>query len=481
MALRNSTSWAESRLHSLNSLRHKITKRIITMVDKRPLTSFFVVLAALFLIIAIGSFLRKPKTAGLSTEPPPKAVQVYNIGAAPKITVNAQIEKSGIVKITAQTPGIVSQLNVAVGQQVTRGTNLLSLASNYAGTNPAIIQSQIASLQYKNVQDTYQTQKDLIGKQRELADKNRENTDKLRDITSQALGETRGIISYNDSVISQLQDLLTAQTPGTQTYISTEEQISQFKSANNQLRQALRNSEFQVSTDNAPNKISEIQTDIAKKQLDLQEKSLALSLETSRLQAALASVNAENFHPTSPFAGTVERVHVVISQSVLPGTVLVTIAGADKTATAQAFVPRSIATNISKLTPATLHMDSETADLLPIYISQEATEGQLYSVVFAIPEDFQNNTTDRSIITVDLPLDTTYGARVDPLIPIDAVHQTQDEAFVFVVKDQSAEAKKVHLGEVQGNYIQIIKGLNTNDKVIINRNIIAGDKVEVKN
>lgn len=445
------------------------------------MTSFFVVLAALFLVIAVGSFLRKPKIAQEQIKPQPKTVQVYNIGAAPKITVNAQIEKSGIVKITAQTSGIVSNINVTVGQQVSRGTNLISLASNYAGSNPAAIQSQIASLQYKNAQDTYQTQKDVIGKQRELADKNRENADKLRDITSQSLGETKDVISYNDSVISQLQTLLTTQTPGTQTYITTEEQISQFRSANNQLRQALRNSEYQSSTDNAPNKVSEIQTDVAKKQLDVQEKSLALSLEVSRLQAALAAVSAENFHPTSPFAGTVQRVHVQVGQTVVPGTVLVTIAGTDKTSTAQAFVPRDVAINVSRLTAATVHMGKDTIDLLPTFVSTEATEGQLYSIVFAIPEESQNNATDRSIITVDLPLDTTYGSQVDPLIPIDAVHQTQDEAFVFVVKDQTAEAKKIKLGQIQGNYIQIIEGLDSNDKVIISRNIIAGDKIEVQN
>lgn len=453
---------------------------IVRIVDRRPITSFLVVLGILILLIVTGSFLRKPQIKEQTVTAPAKQITVYNIGTAPKIAVSASVEKSGIVKITAQTPAIVANINVTVGQQVVKGSNLMSLASNYTGSNPAAVQAQIAQTQYKNVKDTFNDQKDLIQKQRELADKNRENADKIRDITNQSLGETRSLLSLNDSIIASLQLNLQSQTPGSAAYVATWQQISQFQTATNQIKQGLRTAEFQAGSDNTPSKIADLQTDIAKRQLDLQEKSLALTLETSRLQAALAAVTAESYHPTAPFAGTVERVHVVVGQTVTPGTVLVTITGNSQSATLTAFVPLTIAKSVSLLNPATIHVRDNNFELTPIYISQEATEGQLYSVVFAIPNEVELTLTDKSTIIIDLALDTAYPSGVNPYVPIDSVHQTQEEAFVFVEQNGEAVSKKVELGAVEGSYIQVVNGLETNDRVIINRNVIAGDRVEVK-
>ncbi|MBI3342459.1 HlyD family efflux transporter periplasmic adaptor subunit [Candidatus Curtissbacteria bacterium] len=272
-----------------------------------------------------------------------------------------------------------------------------------------------------------------------------------------------------------------SQTPGSSIYIGTQAQISQFQGINNQLKSGLRNAEYQASGDNPPAQLAQLQSDIAQKQLDLQDKALELTKETSALQLKLAQVNEANYFPVSPFEGVVERVNVEVGQSVSPGTVLATITGTDKTATAQAFVPLTIARQISKLTTSTLHLPGGTVDLYPTYVSEEATEGQLYSVLFAIPAEFENNTTDRSFITIELPIDQDTTNTADPFVPIDSVHQTQDEAFVFVIADKKAAAKKVTLGEVQGSYIQVLNGLAQNDQIILSRNVIAGDKVETKN
>lgn len=469
----------------LNRSKNKVSpvktayQKTTSLVDRNPLRSFFIVLALLLAVIITGNFLRRPKIADQIVAPPAKEVQVYNIGTAPKITVQAQIEKSGIVKITAQTPGIVSSVNVEAGQEVSQGAPILTLSSNYSGSNPLSIARQLAGAQYKNLKDTFDSQKDLIAKQRELADKNKQNSEKLRDITDLSLGETRDLISLNDSIIANLQTQLQGQAPQSQAYIQTQQQISQFQSANNQIRQGLRNAEYQTNKDNQPTKILELQTDIAKRQLDLQEKSLDLAKLTSTLQLQLARVNEANYFPVSPFEGVVQRVHVQVGQTVKPGTVLATIAGSDRTATAQAFVPVNIARNISPIIPSVLHFAGETLDATPTYVSQEATEGQLYSIVFAIPQNLQPETTDKSYITIDIPLESAYSLKTDPFVPIDSVHQTQDEAFIYVVKNGKAQSRKVTLGTVQGDFIQVITGLQENDKVIVNRNILSGDRVKI--
>ena len=114
----------------------KLLKRCGEIIDRRPLTSFFVVLAVIFLLIVVGSFLRKPKQEATIAKQV-KEVATYSIGSAPTINVQAQIEKSGVIKVEAQTPGIVSLINVTEGQKVTKGTVLVGLSSNYQGGNAA--------------------------------------------------------------------------------------------------------------------------------------------------------------------------------------------------------------------------------------------------------------------------------------------------------------------------------------------------------
>lgn len=270
-----------SRVKNLGSKPKKTitrsTKRVLVFVDNRPLTSFFVVLALLLAVIVIGNFLRKPQSQDEAVAAQVKEVQVFNIGQAPKVTVQAQIEKSGIVKITAQTPAIVSSVNVQTGDKVHKGTSLVNLSSNYSGSNPLSVARQIAAVQLKNIKETLPAQKELINKQKEVADKNKENFEKLRDITKQSIDETKSVISLNDEIISDLNDQLQTQTPGSSAYIATQSQISGFQSANNQLRQGLRNSEYQTNTDNPPTKMNDLANDIAKRQLDLQAKSFAKS------------------------------------------------------------------------------------------------------------------------------------------------------------------------------------------------------------
>ena len=95
----------------------KIYKRINKLIEKRPLGSFFAIMAVLFVLIVIGNFLGKPKVTEQKAKEP-IIVKTYSIGSAPRITVPAQIEKEGVIQIEAQTPGIVYKINVKDGQSV---------------------------------------------------------------------------------------------------------------------------------------------------------------------------------------------------------------------------------------------------------------------------------------------------------------------------------------------------------------------------
>jgi multidrug efflux pump subunit AcrA (membrane-fusion protein) len=150
-------------------------KKISLFIQKKPYTSFFGVLGIFLILMIIGNlvFSIRPETQLKNTAP--KLVAVYKLGKAPTVTFQGKVEKSGVIKIVAQTPGIVSQINVSQGQWVNARTNILSLSSNYQGGNSLSIARQITQKQYENTKDTYSTQGDIIGRQKDIANKNHDN------------------------------------------------------------------------------------------------------------------------------------------------------------------------------------------------------------------------------------------------------------------------------------------------------------------
>jgi biotin carboxyl carrier protein len=463
-----------------------VVKRIPPFIDRRPLLSFFSVLGILLLLIVAGNFIRRPQQEAAKPKPPVKTVTVYRIGTAPKIRVQAQVEKSGVVTITSLTSGVVQNIGYQPGQQVVKGNTLVSLSTNYQGGNALAVQKQIAYKQYQSASLTYNKQKEIIAKQKELAEATDTNAEKLREITRQSIGETQDLIDLNDDILSTLQknlDQYNATNSGgmnDQAILQTKQLKSQFQSANNQLRNTLRNNQYQSDENNPPAEIAHLQKDITIKQLELQEKTLALSAEISRLQYQVAKINEDLMFPAAPFNATVQRVLVKQGQAVSPGTPLVILAqtAEDDPIVAIAYVPREIAQKASMYEPSILYMGQVAYDTYPTYITQDAIQGTLYGIYYPIPDNYNSFTTEKGFIYVDVPIGFADTSATIPFVPIDAVYQTQDSSYVYVIQSGKVVVRKVQLGAVFGRFVQIDDGLNAGDAVILDRTVIAGDEVK---
>lgn len=472
---------------SINLKRKVYYRKSMNKVEKRPLLSFLGLLLILLGLIILSNFINKPKDQIEETGITAKNVQTYSIGTSPKITVQAVVEKSGVIKVVSLGSGVVQSINVEVGQEVTKGTNLISMSTNYQGGNAFSVQRQLAQVQYKNVKDTYDAQKDLIAKQKELALKQDENADELRRISNDSLGSSRSLIDLNNSILSSLEsqqtELENTNTNGANdaAILQTKQLRSQFQAANNQIESGLKNAEYAGSDDNPQAEMSNISKDITIKQLEIQEKALALNKEVSRLSVVLAQINEAIMYPSSPVNGKVERIYVRVGQVVNPGTPIAQISGNSDSLMAVALLSRETAQAVSRSMVSTLHFGNESYEAAPFYVSSDATDGQLYSAQFAIPEEYSPQVTDKGYILIEIPIDFAKTGSAIPFIPIDSVFQTQDDAFVFVAKDGKALSKKVKLGAVVGRYVEIKEGLSEGDQVILNRNVISGDPVKVEN
>ncbi|HLD01268.1 MAG TPA: HlyD family efflux transporter periplasmic adaptor subunit [Patescibacteria group bacterium] len=457
-------------------------KKVVTTVEKRPFFSFFVTLGLLFGVIILASVISSLGRKETPKHEIVKSVATYTIGTSPTVQVQAVVEKTGVVEVVALTPGIVQQINVNAGDTVYKGTTLVSLSSNYQGGNTASLSRQLAATQYKNVTGTYDEQKDVIKKQREIAEKSDANTEELRKISENSLGDTKDLLSLNETLLTNITDQITTAEGLGQDTFQLKQLKAQIQAGTIQLKGSVRSIEYQSASDKPANQLTDLGKDIALKQLEIQEKALDLGRDVSRIQLQIAQVNEAMYYPASPYTGKVQRVHVKIGQSVNPGTPLFTVSCDNQQATAVVNVPFAVAQAASTLEPSRIHLGDTEISLMPAFVSQDATDGQLYSIIYNLPEGSVQKVTDKSYVLVDLPAGlVATTTNTIPYIPVDAVYQTQENAYVYVVEQGVVKIRTVRIGSLYGKYVEIASGLKKSDKVVLNRNVIAGDKVKVTN
>lgn len=460
----------------------KYYRRLASFVKSRPFTAFIIALALLFAVIIAGGIFGRTQPA-TAVKPQAKIINVYAIGEAPKAAFQGKIDKTGIIKIVALAPGIVQNISVKEGDSVYKGTQILSLSSNYYGGNAPALQAQIAKKTYQNILDIYDTQKDLINKQKDVTEKTSQNATRLQDINAASSTESASLIndtqSYLDSFKTSLAALQSQPDASESAILQLRGTINQLQGGLNQLRQGQRQLAYQAEGNNPPAQLANLQKDITLQQLDIQQKALDLNKEVSKLQSQLAEVNAATMFPASPFAGTVQRVFVKAGQSVSPGTQLAAIASSDVHTTVVVSVPVNIARKISQIEPSTLIIGTKTFTQRPSFISIEATDGTLFTVLYTIPDDDDPVIADGEYIRVEIPLGSPDTGATIPFVPIDAVYQTQDTSYLLVVDGQKAQTRQVTLGSIYGSFVEVTSGLKSADQIILDRNIVAGDIVKM--
>lgn len=461
----------------INKIRRTIVKKAYLFTQSHPFRAFFTVLGIFLILMILGNVVFGPKPSKTTEVAAAKEVHIFQIGKAPKITYQGKVEKSGVVKIVAQMPGIVSGVNVSEGQQVGMGTNIVSLATNYSGGNVMSVSRELASVQYQNAKDTYDTQKDIISKQRAVADKSRDNGSLMRDIANTSSSSTSDLIALDQQIVDSLQASVDS-APDAATKLQAQSALAQAKSGLIQLQSSYQSLQIQTNSNSVD--LANLSHDLAVKQLDLQERALQTGLSVASLQLRMAQINEASMYPSSPFAGTVDRVFVNVGDNVNPGTVLAQISGASQHVKVVVNVPEKIARNISQVEPSVLHVNGKSVEAYPDYVSLDATAGTLYSVVYDLEDAPPAGITDASFVEVEIPVGTPDASNLDPFVPLDSVIQTQEEAQVFIADSKNiARAKKVTLGDIQGRFVEVLSGLPENATIILDRNVIEGDKIKV--
>lgn len=467
-----------------------VYQRLLRLIDRFPLVSFFMALGVLFGFIGIAHFLQRTEPTQQGEVVEAKTVDTFTFGESPKLTVSARIEKSGVISIYAQTPGIVQKIQVVEGKKVSVGQTLISLSTNYQGGNAASLTRQIAQKNFNFSQENFDLQKELINRQKELASQGNLQAAEMRELSRQSLGDTRSLISQNEEILSvldtQIRFLESNNVNGSNdaALASARQGRLAASSGLSSLRSALRTVEYQSDDAKTPAKLSDSSKEVSLKQLELQEKSLVLTKELSGLNLKLARVSEALMYPATPCAGIVERIYVKVGQSVAPGTLLATIKADRGENSAVVLVPASIAKQVSSSEVTDFMIGTQKVSLYPRFISTEATDGSLYSLLYSIPATYSASLTNATSIAAKIPLGASNILTQELSIPLDAVYQTQEKAYVYILNKDgeklTAKTVEVSLGDVSGRFVQVLSGLSSTDTIILSRTVQDGDLVKTQ-
>lgn len=230
-----------------------------------------------------------------------------------------------------------------------------------------------------------------------------------------------------------------------------------------------------------PTDNDDLQSEIGKKQIRINKENAKLGDELTELAVKQAQISNQMSRVSAPQNGVIEKIFVNPGQFVSPGTPIA-VFNSDKGKTfAELKVPFEIAKRVSIKEKSYLQIGEDKVEAYPIYISAEATDSYLYSILFSVEDKYLKNVPNKSFITVSLALENEFSDDSSKfLIPLDSVHLTQENAFVFVNKESKAEIRELEIGSVVGQFVEVISGLSDEDSVIESRNIFDGDSISVE-
>ncbi|NMC35465.1 hypothetical protein GYA49_00300 [Candidatus Beckwithbacteria bacterium] len=473
----------KSFLHNPSLFLKQTASAFKNTIVKHSIPAFFSTLLILLLLVIGSSYLNRSEEEPVKSAQT-KTVSVYHVGKAPRLNFQAKVDKKGVLTVVAQSGGIVQNIYHQEGESVSKGTWLIALSSNYQGASVASLQRQLAQTQYDHINATYDTQKEIIAKQRDLANKSDENSDELRSLADQTLTDLKDQLSTNEDILNIINDNIKTleehndNAVNDSLILETKILKSQYLAGVDELKSAIRTAEYQVDDDNPPAQLSNISKDVTLRQLDLQEKALDLSKEVSRLSLAITQVAESLMYPAAPFSGRIEKVYVQPGQAVAAGTPIALISGDVQNNVALISLSDSLAKSVSQMEPSIFTIGNQQVSLYPSYISKEATDGQLYTVFYNLPNEYCSSVTDGQYLSVSIPIGYPDTGSAIPYVPIDAVSQTQTETVLYVAVGDKVEYRNVKLGNVFGRFVEISKGLKDGDVIILDRTVVSGDTIK---
>lgn len=199
------------------------------------------------------------------------------------------------------------------------------------------------------------------------------------------------------------------------------------------------------------------------------EKSTSVSkanVDSAKAALDIASNNLANTTITAPISGYISAKNLTKGQLVSPGVEIFTIKNTHNVEV-EFSVTESVISSVKVGTPAIISVKSAGIDniagtVTSLNQTKDAMTG-LYSVKVSI--DNSNNAIKVGMFAdVSLTLDSISGALT---IPLDAVIQDGDSAYVYVANGTTAIKRDIVTGVSDGENTEVISGLSAGEQIVV--------------
>ena len=209
-------------------------------------------------------------------------------------------------------------------------------------------------------------------------------------------------------------------------------------------------------------------------------RSSAASQETSRQnQLRAAQVSQNDLILRAPFSGIVSKKFVNSGATVKSGQNLLRLTNPSATKKAAAFVSASEYQRMQG-NPVLIEVGDQSFEISPKAVNAQLdTQSQKMEVRFNFPEEFQDTVLVGQLGKMILPAN---GFAVN-LLPLSAISFEPDGAEVLVVNEENmTERRKIQVGKLKSDAIEVVSGLTEGDIVVEYRNrSYAGQEVNTLN
>ncbi len=223
--------------------------------------------------------------------------------------------------------------------------------------------------------------------------------------------------------------------------------------------------------------VAKTQEDQAEASAEVQINSVEIQLEQARAGLEQARIAYEKSFIRSPVSGYAVSKEIGLDDYVNLGQKIAEIVGEGKLE-GKVFLNKN---EVSRV---------KTGDAVSIKIGEKNYEGRLDSI-----SEIANQANQRFEAKIEVARGITNSANQNAqavfklrianqdsfFVPLDAINIGQTMTRVFKIKNGVAKAVEVEMGEIIGNQVEIIQGLEEGDQVIIdgNRNLREGMKVKI--
>ncbi|MFW5885264.1 MAG: efflux RND transporter periplasmic adaptor subunit [Patescibacteria group bacterium] len=343
---------------------------------------------------------------------------------------SATIKKTAVVKSSnsavamAEFSGRISEVRFNTGDYVKKG-QVLAVFDQSDSAVPA-------KASYDSAEESYEINKDNLEETEESTEKSVDLAEKAKDETKKALEK--------------------AEKTGDKESIESAKKA--YESAKEQEAQAEAQAETQINS-------AKLQLEQARSQLKQAENQYNKTFIKAPVSGEVYSKNIEE----GDYLNTGNSVAEISGEGFLKATI---------------YLNKKEAGGVDVGDEAAMEISGKTIKGEIESLSSVANPGnQRYEAVVKTSEASCELANENAVISLFVDLDSGNGY----FIPIDAVNIGRNSNTVFVKEDEKASAREVELGIALGDNVEVLKGLEEGDELVVegNRNLREGELLKIEN